>query len=420
MDDPARPRRARAVLARRATGCPRCPRAIERRRRTARPIALGDYLELDDGGPLGRDARVGGRRRTASPTSRGASARARSSRRSSSSASKRRRRAGATSALAIAREVARARGLDPDVYVGLDVATDTPFGGESEPLMVVFAKGPARPLNDVSFLLARLAGQVLSRVRLILAPELRDEIGAGALSIRGRLHSGGRLRHLMAASWRKLAAGAVLEQLWSLRARRAPPMPPARPRTARTGASTAISGICRLGGDDRRTTRTARQRRSRLSLPLHRRSLRDVRGRTARAIEGGAPPRVRARDSSSGLSSSRDGRRGGSSGSRGWILSIDSHRARARRCLRAARRCALRSRPGLQAGLGVELPFFATASGPFVGLHGGVRWSDAALSGGPLEGPSDRALYLTISAGWQQLFGGHVVDLGDRKKTAGR
>jgi HD superfamily phosphohydrolase len=79
-------------------------------------------------------------------------------------------------ALDVARDVARARGLDPDMYVALDVASDTPFGGEAEPLMVVYAKGPARPLSDVSFLLARLAGQVMSRVRLIVAPELREEI----------------------------------------------------------------------------------------------------------------------------------------------------------------------------------------------------------------------------------------------------
>jgi hypothetical protein len=78
------------------------------------------------------------------------------------------------------------------------------------------------------------------------------------------------------------------------------------------------------------------------------------------------------------------------------------------------------ARPGLQAGLGLELPFFKTASGPFLALHGGVRWSDAALSGGPLDGPSDRALYLTIAIGWQQLFGGSVVDLGDRRSPAAR
>jgi HD superfamily phosphohydrolase len=79
-------------------------------------------------------------------------------------------------ALAGAREVAMRRGLDPDYYVGLDIASDTPFGAEPEPLMVIYAKGPARPLSEVSFLLARLAGQVLSRVRLIVAPELRDDV----------------------------------------------------------------------------------------------------------------------------------------------------------------------------------------------------------------------------------------------------
>jgi HD superfamily phosphohydrolase len=84
-------------------------------------------------------------------------------------------------ALAIAEDIARSRGLDPKLYVGLDVAADTPFGAEPDPLMVVFAKGPARPLSDVSFLLARLAGQVMSRVRLIIAPELREAV-AEALS----------------------------------------------------------------------------------------------------------------------------------------------------------------------------------------------------------------------------------------------
>lgn len=84
--------------------------------------------------------------------------------------------AGRDAALATAREVAVAKGLDPDMYVGIDYASDTPFGAEAEPLLVVFAKGPARPLSDVSFLLTRLAGQILSRVRLIVAPELRDDV----------------------------------------------------------------------------------------------------------------------------------------------------------------------------------------------------------------------------------------------------
>ncbi|HEY2518186.1 MAG TPA: HD domain-containing protein [Polyangiaceae bacterium] len=83
---------------------------------------------------------------------------------------------GRETALATARDVAKAHGLEPDVFVGLDVASAVPFGAEAEPLLVVFAKGPPRPLSEVSFLLTRLAGQVLSRVRLVFAPELRDDI----------------------------------------------------------------------------------------------------------------------------------------------------------------------------------------------------------------------------------------------------
>jgi HD superfamily phosphohydrolase len=83
---------------------------------------------------------------------------------------------GAARALAVARDVAAARGYDPEAYVGLDVAADEPLATVESPLMVVYARGPARPLHEVSFLLGRLAGQVLSRVRLVLAPELREPV----------------------------------------------------------------------------------------------------------------------------------------------------------------------------------------------------------------------------------------------------
>jgi len=72
------------------------------------------------------------------------------------------------------------------------------------------------------------------------------------------------------------------------------------------------------------------------------------------------------------------------------------------------------SKPGLQAGLGLQFPIFPDATGPTLGLHGGARWSDAALSGHTIDGPSDRALFLLVTLGWQQVFGGNVVDLGDR------
>jgi HD superfamily phosphohydrolase len=89
---------------------------------------------------------------------------------------------GRQKALEIAEDIAKKHELDPKRYVGIDISSDTPFGGEQDPLTVVFAKGPARPLSDVSFLLARLAGQVMTRVRLVIAPELRDEIAAALAS----------------------------------------------------------------------------------------------------------------------------------------------------------------------------------------------------------------------------------------------
>jgi HD superfamily phosphohydrolase len=79
-------------------------------------------------------------------------------------------------ALDLAREVAEKHGLDPEVYVGLDAASTVAFDEAHDPLMVVFPDGEGRPLSQVSFLLARLVGQRMERVRLIFAEELRDDI----------------------------------------------------------------------------------------------------------------------------------------------------------------------------------------------------------------------------------------------------
>ena len=178
----------RTVLAR-ASYCiaegerlPMVPRAIEQGAH-GEPFSLGDYLELDDATVFtamhawegARDAPLADMARRV---------RARALFKTYELFGEQAVRPGRDEAHAVAREIAEKRGLDPDVYVGLDVSTDTPFGGEPEPLMVVFAKGPARPLSDVSFILARLAGQVLSRVRLIVAPELREEITL-ALGVQG-------------------------------------------------------------------------------------------------------------------------------------------------------------------------------------------------------------------------------------------
>jgi HD superfamily phosphohydrolase len=150
------------------------PRAIASAAREE-PIALGDYLELDDGAFWGamhawEDA---GDRALADLARR---IRARALFKTVELLGEHATAEGRERALSIAREMASARGLDPDAYVGLDVASVQPFGADGEPLMVVSAKGRARPLHEASFLLGRLAGQVLSRVRLVLAPELRGPV----------------------------------------------------------------------------------------------------------------------------------------------------------------------------------------------------------------------------------------------------
>jgi HD superfamily phosphohydrolase len=78
--------------------------------------------------------------------------------------------------LEAAREAARTTELDPHVYVGLDVASTVAFDDVDDPLTVVFPGGDARSLAEVSFLLGRLRGERMERVRLIFAPELRDQV----------------------------------------------------------------------------------------------------------------------------------------------------------------------------------------------------------------------------------------------------
>jgi HD superfamily phosphohydrolase len=79
-------------------------------------------------------------------------------------------------ALGVARSIAQAEGFEPEVYVGLDIASDTPFDDRNDRLAVMFPNGIQRRPAEVSFLLARLRGQQQQRVRLIFPPELRARI----------------------------------------------------------------------------------------------------------------------------------------------------------------------------------------------------------------------------------------------------
>jgi HD superfamily phosphohydrolase len=139
------------------------------------PISLGDYLELDDGVLWGAmHAWEQGADEPLADLCR--RIRARKLHKTLELFGEHATPSGRAAALEVARDVARSRGLDADLYVGVDIASDEPLGHGDAPLLVVYGKGPTRPLEDVSFLLGRLAGQALSRVRLVLAPELRTAV----------------------------------------------------------------------------------------------------------------------------------------------------------------------------------------------------------------------------------------------------
>lgn len=78
-------------------------------------------------------------------------------------------------ALNAARAIASSAGLDPQAYVGLDLAVDTPYG-DDDSLKVVFPKGRTRRPSEVSFLLDRLRDETVTRARVIFAPELRSAV----------------------------------------------------------------------------------------------------------------------------------------------------------------------------------------------------------------------------------------------------
>lgn len=83
---------------------------------------------------------------------------------------------GRLDALDKARDIAKTAGFDPEIFVGLDVASTVALDDADDPLTVVFPDGAVRSLAEVSFLLGRLRGERMERVRLVFAPELREPI----------------------------------------------------------------------------------------------------------------------------------------------------------------------------------------------------------------------------------------------------
>lgn len=69
-------------------------------------------------------------------------------------------------------------------------------------------------------------------------------------------------------------------------------------------------------------------------------------------------------------------------------------------------------RVALQAGIAFEIPILPRANGPWIGLHGGARFSDKGLSR-ELQAPLEQSGYLTLTLAWHQIVRMNVVDIGD-------
>lgn len=90
-------------------------------------------------------------------------------------------------AKARADEIARARGLRPELAVWLDVPHDSPYEepreANADGLWVELSHQPLRRLGDISFLLRQLRNQVVYRPRLVFVDEIRAEVEAAVAGV---------------------------------------------------------------------------------------------------------------------------------------------------------------------------------------------------------------------------------------------
>jgi hypothetical protein len=72
----------------------------------------------------------------------------------------------------------------------------------------------------------------------------------------------------------------------------------------------------------------------------------------------------------------------------------------------------LTERPGIELGIGTELPLFGEATGPWIGARAALRWRGSELSGSsdPEAGLAP-AVFLTLA--WHFVADTHLVDAGD-------
>ncbi|XXX81162.1 hypothetical protein WMF30_20600 [Sorangium sp. So ce134] len=73
----------------------------------------------------------------------------------------------------------------------------------------------------------------------------------------------------------------------------------------------------------------------------------------------------------------------------------------------------LRSEPGIELALSLDVPLLGHATGPFLGVRGALRWRGPALEGDASPRDEQRAL-LSIALSWHHVVPAHIVDAGDR------
>jgi len=78
------------------------------------------------------------------------------------------------------------------------------------------------------------------------------------------------------------------------------------------------------------------------------------------------------------------------------------------------RRASWDVHPGLEAALGVALPFLPRASGPYLGVRGALRWRPTDFTAGSPGNAVDHGAVLSLTLGWHQVVATHLVDAGDR------
>ncbi len=81
----------------------------------------------------------------------------------------------------------------------------------------------------------------------------------------------------------------------------------------------------------------------------------------------------------------------------------------------APRARPLHEEPGLELGVGIEVPFTASASGPYFGVQGLARFPGTHLVGAAEESILRRGSMLVFTLSWHQIFGGGLVDLRDSR-----